>query len=129
MALDVVISYGHGVNTLFFFRKVWRKTFSFEGRASRKEFWSFFLLNFLVVFVVAIVGAVIDYPLAPFLYYLVSLVPYLSLSVRRAHDSDRSGFWVLVPVYSLFLAVREGNEGANRFGPDPWPLEHPLVRG
>ncbi len=50
---------------------------------------------------------------------LVNLVPSIALSVRRAHDSDKSGWWILVPIYNFLLMCFPGTRGPNRFGPDP----------
>ena len=60
------------------------------------------------------------------IYVLATLVPILALSVRRLHDIDRSGWWVLTyllpligPLVLLVFAVLDGTPGSNRFGPNP----------
>ena len=49
------------------------------------------------------------------------LLPSISASVRRMHDVDRSGWWILFPIYNIVLLARRSNTGENRFGPPPPP--------
>ena len=94
----------------------------FGGRARRKEYWTFVLFNVLIVLALRIVdgmsggtgGAVFGS-----LYQVATLLPALAAGVRRMHDTDHSGWWLLVPGVSLIFAVRAGQNGDNRFGPDP----------
>ena len=53
------------------------------------------------------------------IYSLAVLIPGIAVGVRRMHDVDKSGWFLLIPFYNLYLAVTEGTQGANRFGPDP----------
>ena len=101
-----------------------KRYFDFSGRSRRKEYWMFFLLMMIVNVVTNIlasiggsasmIGAVISIA-----FFLGSIVPGIAVAVRRAHDTDKSGWFMLIPIYNLILAVTEGNKGANRFGPDP----------
>ena len=50
---------------------------------------------------------------------LLNLLPGVAVSIRRAHDSNRRGWWLLVPIYNFFLVCFPGTPGPNRFGPDP----------
>ena len=66
------------------------------------------------------------------LFGLAMLVPWLAVAVRRLHDTDRSGFWLLIIFFpligSLILLVffiMSGTRGANRFGPDPIEVGEP----
>jgi uncharacterized membrane protein YhaH (DUF805 family) len=105
----------------------------FTGRAQRKEYWLFYLFN--VIFTLAL--AILDVLLGTFdrvsgigvfsgLYSVAVLIPTLAVSVRRLHDTNRSGWWflvVLVPLvggiaFFVFM-VLDGNPGPNQFGPDP----------
>jgi uncharacterized membrane protein YhaH (DUF805 family) len=43
----------------------------------------------------------------------------IAVAVRRMHDVGKSGWFVLIPIYNLVLAVTEGNKGTNEYGPDP----------
>ena len=105
------------------FLKCLRKYAVFTGRARRKEYWMFILFSMLGGFamglVVAISGAsdaTLD--LVAFFYQLFLFVPGLAVGVRRMHDTDRSGWFILVPFYNLYLACCDGTMGDNRFGPD-----------
>lgn len=51
-------------------------------------------------------------------YQLFLSVPGLAVGVRRMHDTDRSGWFILVPFYNVYLAVVDGTVGDNRFGVD-----------
>jgi uncharacterized membrane protein YhaH (DUF805 family) len=53
------------------------------------------------------------------IYELVILLPATAVGVRRMHDTDHSGWWLLLPIVNLVFAVTEGTRGNNRFGPDP----------
>ena len=60
------------------------------------------------------------------LYYVAVIVPYLAVIFRRLHDTDRSGWWILIAfiplvgiIVLLVFLILKGNEGDNRFGPDP----------
>jgi uncharacterized membrane protein YhaH (DUF805 family) len=118
-----------------------RRYADFSGRSRRREYWSFVLLNFLMGFVVLFaLGATyaagmsesaMTSVLTPLfaLYGLAALafiIPGLAVTVRRLHDTDRSGWailYALIPVIGFFLLiafyVTEGTRGPNRFGPDP----------
>ena len=100
-----------------------RQYVGFSGRASRAEFWWFFLFGLLVGLAAGIVdrrgtiGGLIS---------LVLLLPSLAMGVRRLHDVGRSGFWLLialVPVAGLIVLivfwVQRGESGANAYGPPP----------
>jgi uncharacterized membrane protein YhaH (DUF805 family) len=64
------------------------------------------------------------------LYTLAVLLPSIAVTVRRLHDTDRSGWWILlgfIPIIGgiilLVFYVLEGTRGPNRFGPDPKAIE------
>jgi uncharacterized membrane protein YhaH (DUF805 family) len=100
----------------------------FQGRAPRSEFWWFALFYFLLSLVVGIVGAASD-TLGGLLNLVVSLgllLPSLAVSIRRLHDTDRTGWWILLyllPVIGtivlIIFFIQRGTDGPNRFGPDP----------
>lgn len=102
---------------------------SFSGRARRSEYWYWVLFTIIVQLVFGIADAVLfDDELGIFsaLATIVLLLPGLSVSVRRLHDTNRSGWWlwiVLVPVIGaialLVFTLMAGTVGENRFGPDP----------
>jgi uncharacterized membrane protein YhaH (DUF805 family) len=98
------------------------KYVGFAGRAPRSEYWYFTL--FLVVVAIALGAAGLD-QVGNF-FSLVTLLPSLAVGVRRLHDTDRSGWWLLlllVPLVGMIVLivwfVKSGTQGANRFGDDP----------
>ncbi len=96
----------------------------FSGRARRKEYWTFMLFNVLIAMALGIVdglsgGTGGGASVFGSLYQLATLVPTLAAGVRRMHDTDHSGWWILVPGVNLIFAVRAGQDGDNRFGLDP----------
>jgi uncharacterized membrane protein YhaH (DUF805 family) len=108
--------------------------FSFEGRINRARFWIGILVIVAIEIVGLIVATVIGYlvgaELAMILFYLVVLVmlwPSIALGVKRFHDRNKSGWWVLislVPIiggiwYLVECGFLEGTKGPNQFGPDP----------
>jgi uncharacterized membrane protein YhaH (DUF805 family) len=100
--------------------KVMRNYAGFQGRARRKEYWMFLLANMLIGFVLGIIQAIAHIPgVLSALYNLVILIPSIAVGVRRMHDSDHSGWWVVVPIVNLVFACVDGTPGENRFGPDP----------
>jgi len=96
----------------------------FDGRAARPEFWWFVLANFLIGIVFNILGQVSDvFFYVSLLYSLAVLVPYLAVAVRRLHDTDKSGWWLLiglVPCVGIIVLIvffaTEGTRGPNRYG-------------
>lgn len=102
----------------------------FEGRAHRTEYWMFVLFNFLISLALAIVDAAIFGQggglLSP-LYALGVFIPSLAVGVRRLHDTNRSGWWLLIAlvplvgfIVLLVFTVSEGDKGPNDYGADPW---------
>jgi uncharacterized membrane protein YhaH (DUF805 family) len=104
---------------------------NFSGRAGLGEFWYWVLFTILVGIVTSIVDArwFPDlYPITPLsdLFTLATLLPGLAVSVRRLHDIDRSGWWILlglIPLIGTIVLivwwVQRGTPGPNRFGPNP----------
>ena len=92
----------------------------FSGRARRKEYWMFFLFNIIIAIVLGLIeGMLGGKGIVGNIYSLVVLIPGIAVGVRRMHDTDHSGWFLLIPLYNLVLAVREGQSGDNRFGSDP----------
>jgi uncharacterized membrane protein YhaH (DUF805 family) len=113
------------MNMFNYYVAAMKKYVDFQGRSRRSEYWYFYL----VVFIANILGAVIDNvtgmadaggngPIGS-IVSLVHLVPSISAGVRRMHDINKSGWWLLVPIYNIFLLARNGEVGTNRFGQDP----------
>jgi uncharacterized membrane protein YhaH (DUF805 family) len=103
-----------------YYLEVLKKYTLFSGRARRKEYWMFVLFNFIVSFVLGLVdGALFGHQAISAVYSLAVLIPSIAVSVRRMHDVDKSGWFILIPIYNLILAVTEGTRGPNEYGPDP----------
>ena len=74
----------------------------FDGRAGRPEFWWFQLADVIAIVVVAIVSAAVGASRSLIdLYQLAVLLPSLGVSIRRMHDVDRSGWWVLISLIPI----------------------------
>jgi uncharacterized membrane protein YhaH (DUF805 family) len=113
---------------------VLKKYADFSGRARRKEYWMFVLISFLISIAASILdevldtkyGSVVQYGLFSLAYSLAVFIPSLAVAVRRLHDIDKSGWYllvVLIPlvgiVWLLILLIREGDRGTNKYGDDP----------
>ena len=92
----------------------------FDGRAGRREFWTFFFVNLVVSFALWLIEGVLGGSgVMYFLYSLAVIIPNLAVGIRRMHDTDRSGWWILLPIANIIFWAEEGKPGANRFGPTP----------
>ena len=94
----------------------------FSGRASRSEYWWYTLGSFVIGLIVGFVEAFVGIPLVS-VTVLAMIVPSIAISVRRLHDTNRSGWYLLlglVPLVGslvlLFWWVSAGDAKANRFG-------------
>jgi uncharacterized membrane protein YhaH (DUF805 family) len=113
-----------------------RNYFNFSGRAIRSEYWYWTLF----VTIVSVVIGGIDQMLNPgsqlglfsavdAIISLALFIPGLSVSVRRLHDIDRTGWWLLLAftIIGIFVLIYwacvPGTTGSNRFGPDPMPAK------
>ena len=77
-----------------------KKSFSFKGRATRKEFWLFWLFTFIVYLLLGVVALLLAGSVLGTIWGILSLIvcialliPYISVAVRRFHDLGLSGFW------------------------------------
>jgi len=91
-----------------------------KGRARRREFWIFFLACFIAGCVANLV------PLIRWVFPLAIFLPSFTVGVRRLHDTNRSGWTLLlslIPIAGLIILivfwVKEGTAGENKYGPDP----------
>lgn len=106
-----------------------RNYVTFSGRASRSEYWYWVLFALLVAMAAGILDSAIFPGLQPQpiggVTSLILFLPGLAMAVRRLHDIDRTGWWVLVAftIIGLILlfvwACMRGTPGSNRFGSDP----------
>ena len=101
----------------------YKKFFDFSGRASKSEYWWFQLYN-IILYILTFVFQN-DLMLLLSILIIVNLIPVYAVGVRRIHDVNKSGWWVLisfVPIIGLYifvLLISDGSKGKNRFGPKP----------
>src|SRR5262245_23325324 len=98
----------------------------FNGRAHRQEFWMFFLVNFIILVVLNVIDRILgQYGFLGAIYSLAVLVPGLAVGARRLHDTDRSGWWLLIYltcIGAIILIVwwaQDSQPGSNQYGPNP----------
>lgn len=115
---------------MHWYRKVVLENYAnFHGRARREEYWMFTLINVLIQIALGIVWVIVsgsDTNVLGALYSLAVLIPALAVSVRRLHDTDRSGWWLLlalIPIIGalvvLYFFVLDSTPGTNKFGENP----------
>lgn len=122
----------------------YRRYADFSGRSRRMEYWMFSLFQFLVLcafFLLIFIGgySIDEYGgsgelgalgyvgiIGLVIFALGSFIPSLAVTVRRLHDQDKSGWWILIQfvpyiggLIMLVLMFIDGTRGENRFGPDP----------
>ena len=86
----------------------WKRSFTFTGRSSRREFWSYFLLTWPVLCLIPVIG------------FFLGIFGGLAVCIRRMHDINKCGWWCLIPVFVLFWELKKSDEGPNRYG-EPQP--------
>ncbi|MEW2381838.1 DUF805 domain-containing protein [Micromonospora sp. NPDC047707] len=107
----------------------------FRGRARRSEYWWFFLFTLIVGLVAGILDGALGTSIGSgagatgvigLIVGLALLLPGLAVAVRRLHDTDRSGWWLLIGlvplvggIVLLVFFVMDGTRGSNRYGADP----------
>ena len=115
--------------------KVLRKYSVFKGRASRNEYWEFALINIIIIFFIGILEGAMgsedssSLPIGGIIYWLFTLfvfIPSIAVGVRRLHDTNRSGWMLLIlliPIIGTFwilvLTLLKGNESENKYGAVP----------
>ncbi|GGP39728.1 MULTISPECIES: DUF805 domain-containing protein [Streptomyces] len=98
----------------------------FSGRARRKEYWMFTLINFVISLVLTIIGSAIGAEFISYIYTVAVIIPALAVGVRRLHDTGRSGWWLLIALVPLVGAIvlivflaSEGKPETNEYGVNP----------
>ncbi|MCB9904161.1 MAG: DUF805 domain-containing protein [Planctomycetes bacterium] len=115
--------------------EVLKKYAVFTGRARRKEYWMFVLFNWLISLALTFVDSLVfgyawdgsqGIAILNTVYSLAVLIPSLAVGIRRLHDTDRSGWWLLINlipilgwIWFLVLMCLDGTHGSNRFGVNP----------
>ncbi len=98
----------------------------FSGRSRRSEFWTFMLLNLVILIVLRIMDGIADASgVVVLTYSLAVLVPAIAVSVRRLHDTDRSGWWLLATFFPflgilvlLMFMAQDSDPKPNQYGPN-----------
>jgi uncharacterized membrane protein YhaH (DUF805 family) len=113
--------------------EVLKKYAVFDGRARRKEYWFFVLFNVIISIVLAVVDAAVglstdagNVGVLGGIYSLAVLLPSIAVTVRRLHDTERSGWWILISfvplvggIILLVFTLFDGTPGPNKYGADP----------
>ena len=106
-----VKSMGNAISACF------SKYATFSGRATRSEFWYFYLFYILVIVAVSLIDPTTSGLLGN-LVFLGFIIPMTAAGCRRMHDVGKSGWFQLVPFYNLFLLCSE-TQGDNQYGARP----------
>lgn len=115
---------------------VLKKYAVFNGRARRKEYWYFFLFNTIIGIVLAVVDGMtgtldpeVGIGLLGGIYALAVMIPGIAVSVRRLHDTGRTGWWLLIVLIPLIGAivllvfmVQDSKPEQNQYGKNPKEL-------
>ena len=111
-----------------YYLNVLRQWKNFDGRSSKKEYWIFILVNFVITIALTIVEQVFfrGSGVISSLYGLFVLIPGIAVAIRRLHDVGKSGWMQLVIfipligwIWILILMVKDGEIGRNQYGEDP----------
>lgn len=102
-----------------YFFAVLTKYATFSGRARRSEYWYFALFSTIISIVLMIVDNILGVAIIGSIYSLGVLLPSIAVGVRRMHDVNKSGWFLLIPLYNLYLLCIDGSRGENAYGEDP----------
>ncbi len=102
-----------------YYFKVFENYATFSGRARRSEYWYFILFHFIVTIILSVIGVTLGSMIPYYLYNVAVIIPGIALGVRRMHDVGKSGWYLLIPIYSLILCCTEGEPRANQYGENP----------
>ncbi|MGC9402504.1 DUF805 domain-containing protein [Vibrio genomosp. F10 str. 9ZC157] len=105
---------------------VLKKYTVFEGRARRKEYWMFILINLIISFALQAIDRSFGTQFLSLIYGLAVLLPAIAVSVRRLHDIDKSGWWLLISfipfigcLVLIYFYTIDGKPGENQYGTSP----------
>jgi len=112
--------------------EVLKKYARFDGRAGKKEYWYFSLFSFIIIVVLSVIDMMtgtfndtVGLGLLSGIYTLAVLIPSIAVTVRRLHDTDRSGWWLLINatligvIVFLVFTAQDGTPGDNQYGSNP----------
>lgn len=121
----------------------WKKYATFTGRATRKEYWTFYLVNTAIFVLLGFIhgndmmrlmgGGGFQFTIfstALFLFFWAVLIPTIAVVVRRLHDIGRSGWWWLISfipflggLILVIMLLFDSQPGTNEYGPNPKGVE------
>ena len=108
------------------YTKVLKHYVDFSGRAQRMEYWMFVLINFIIMIGLTIVDLLIGLGFLAPLYALAVFLPTLAVGVRRLHDTNRAGWWLLIGlipaigvIILIIFFIQDSQPGPNEYGPNP----------
>lgn len=107
----------------------------YDGRINRQRYWAFTLVYIAAFIVAAILDRILHTGLITLILVIVAIYPSICVTIKRWHDRDKSGWWILIgliPVIGAIWAFIEcgclpGTPGPNRFGADPLAAGEPVV--
>jgi uncharacterized membrane protein YhaH (DUF805 family) len=102
-----------------YYFKVLANYVNFNGRARRSEYWYFVLFNVIISFILGFTIGILQLPDFSFIYTVGIILPSIAVGVRRMHDVGKSGWYLLIPIYSIILLCTNGEAGENMYGPNP----------
>ncbi len=116
----------------------WKKYATMDGRATRTEFFGFTFITMGLLYAFAKIHDVTvgsyDGSVLMIVFFVLSIIPGITVAIRRLHDSDRSGAWYFLSAIPfigallfLILMLLPGTHGANTYGYDPRQKENPYI--
>src|SRR3989344_6266879 len=100
-----------------YYEEALKKYNKFSGRANRTEYWYFVLFNALISIGFSVLDSILGIDkLLESIYSLAVLIPSVAVGVRRMHDVNKSGWFIVIPIYNLVLSLPKGTEGDNKYG-------------
>ena len=85
---------------------MWKNYFNFKDRTTARGFWMAVLFNFIAAFVLWILGSMVKFLFVFYLIYVVAIIiPSIALQIRRMHDINKSGFWILLSCIPFVGAI------------------------
>src|SRR6056300_678601 len=106
---------------------VLKKYAVFNGRAQRKEYWMFLLFNIIISLGLTFIEALISISSTiSGIYNLAVLLPGMGVSIRRLHDTNRTGWWLLIGLIPILGAIvlivfmaQDSQVDENQYGLNP----------
>ena len=110
---------------MYWYFEVLKKYAVFSGRARRKEYWTFNLFNIIIYFMALLVDSLGGMGVFVTLYSLAVAIPSIAVVVRRLHDTNRRGWWLLISLIPLIgglivliILIQDSQPEDNQYGPN-----------